>query len=140
QRWQGEHGQQIIQGTIQDITEQRQALERSEAGRQRIEAILRAVPDVALTEVDLEGTVREANHSAERMFGYTRAQLVGSDICILHDPDEYAQIREGIARMQETGEGYTTECELIRGSGERFQAQVSAAPLLNERGEVVGKI
>ena len=140
QRWQGEHGQQIIQGTIQDITEQREALERSEAGRQRIEAILRAVPDVALTEVDLEGTVREANRSAERMFGYTRAQLIGSDICMLHDPDEHAQIREGIARLQETGEGYTTECELIRGSGERFQAQVSAAPLLNERGEVVGKI
>ncbi|MCG5531570.1 PAS domain-containing protein [Halorhodospira halochloris] len=32
------------------------------------------------------------------------------------------------------------ECELIRGTGERFQAQLSVAPLLNERGEVVGKI
>ncbi|MBK1735534.1 hypothetical protein CKO15_09610 [Halorhodospira abdelmalekii] len=140
QRWQDEHGQSIIQGTIQDITEQREALERSEARRQQIEAILRAIPDVALTETDLEGTVREASCSAERMFGYTRAQLIGSNIYTLHDPSDHAQVREKIARLQQTGEGYTTECELIRGTGERFQAQLSVAPLRNERGEVVGEI
>ncbi|BAU57950.2 diguanylate cyclase/phosphodiesterase with PAS/PAC sensor [Halorhodospira halochloris] len=139
-RWQDENGRWIIQGTIQDITEQREALERSEARRQRLEAILETIPDVALTETDLEGTIREASRSAERIFGYSREELLGSDICMLHDPAEHARVREGIARLQRTAQGYSVECELIRGTGERFQAQLSVAPLLNERGEVVGKI
>ncbi|MBK1736125.1 hypothetical protein CKO15_12760 [Halorhodospira abdelmalekii] len=126
--------------SFQDITEQREALERSKARRHRLEAALRAVPDVALIETDLEGTIREASRSAELMFGYSREALLGNDICILHDPTEHEKVREGIARLQQTGEGYATECELIRCSGERFQARLSIAPLLNERGEVVGKI
>ncbi|BAU58669.1 diguanylate cyclase/phosphodiesterase with PAS/PAC sensor [Halorhodospira halochloris] len=140
QRLKDENGQSIIQGTIQDITKQRKALERSEAQRQRLAAILRTVPDVALIETDLEGKVSELNRSAELMFGYSREAFLGSDIYMLHDPAEHAQVREGIARLQRTAQGYSVECELIRGTGERFRAQLSVAPLLNERGEVVGKI
>ncbi|MCG5531569.1 PAS domain S-box protein, partial [Halorhodospira halochloris] len=138
------HKSDLLEQQVAELEAQRQArdqaLQRSEARRQQIEAIFRAIPDVALTETDLEGTVREASNSAEHMFGYTREQLIGSNIYILHDPSEHAQVQKKIARLQQTGEGYTTECELIRGTGERFRAQLSVAPLSNERGEVVGEI
>ncbi|MCG5549391.1 PAS domain-containing protein, partial [Halorhodospira halochloris] len=138
------HKSDLLEQQVAELEAQRQArdqaLQRSETRRQQIEAIFRAIPNVALTETDLEGTVREASHSAEHMFGYTREPLIGSNIYILHDPSEHAQVQKKIARLQQTGEGYTTECELIRGTGERFRAQLSVAPLLNERGEVVGEI
>ncbi|MCG5534424.1 PAS domain-containing protein, partial [Halorhodospira sp. 9621] len=140
QRWQDEHGQWIIQGTLQDITEQREALDRSNARRQEVESILEAIPGVSVAQVDLEGEVREASRSAEWILGCPRDELIGKSFLDFHEPGDRAQVAEAVNALQKAGQSHCGEYELIRGNGERFRAQVNVVPLLDERGQVVGRI
>nr|WP_255772073.1 MULTISPECIES: PAS domain-containing protein [Halorhodospira] len=140
QRWQDEHGQWIIQGTIQDITEQREALDRSDARRQELESILEAIPGVSVAQVDLDGVVREASRSAEWILGCSRDELIGKSFLDFHKPGDRAQVAEAVNALQKAGQSHSGEYELIRGNGERFRAQVNVVPLLDERGQVVGRI
>ncbi|MFP4649169.1 MAG: PAS domain S-box protein [Halorhodospira sp.] len=127
-------------GFEQDVTEHRQLLERSEERRQQLEAILDAVPGVSLAQVDLVGVIEEASQSAERILGCSRAELIGSNFRSFHEPADQARVGRAIADLQRAGQTHTAEYDLIRGSGQRFRARLTVAPLVNGRGEVVSKL
>ena len=139
-QWRDEHGSWIVQTIVQDITEYRQVLDRVEERRQQLEAILQAETSVSLIQTDLHGTICEASRSAELLFGYPREALIGRDVRTLHEPEDRAEVAEGIEWLRRTRQEYTREYELIRSDGERFRARVSVAPVLNAQGELIGRL
>jgi PAS domain S-box-containing protein len=62
----------LVAAAIRDVTERRKM-------EQRFRGLLEAAPD-GMIIVDAKGTVVLANAQAERLFGYTRAELVGSSV------------------------------------------------------------
>ena len=66
----------------------REALEQeAEGGRARLQAIFDAVVDAIVT-VDKHGRILQWGSSAQRIFGYASAEIVGADLAILMpDPD-----------------------------------------------------
>lgn len=68
-------------------------------------AILESALDCIIT-MDSRGIVREWNPAAERTFGYSRAEAVGSELAQLIIPPELrSRHREGLGRYLETGQG-----------------------------------
>jgi PAS domain S-box-containing protein len=74
-------------GIFQDITERRLAQVESNRDRDRFQGIFNAVADGVFISDPATGRFTEINHSAARMFGYDKAELVGCD---------YGQVSSGV--------------------------------------------
>src|SRR5947207_2047396 len=60
--------------------------------------------DDAIVSKDLDGTIRSWNRSAERIFGFTADEAIGSSIRIIIPDDRQAEEDEVLAKMR-LGEG-----------------------------------
>jgi PAS domain S-box-containing protein len=86
-RWkmqEGRSGREIIETSF-DITERKRALEQEEQSRAvilaeaRFRELIENAPD-AILQVDPNGKIVVVNHTAERMFGYAREELLGESV------------------------------------------------------------
>lgn len=84
-----------VQLTVQQL---RASLNEQKRLAAEFSSVLRAATEHSIIATDLEGTITLFSEGAERMLGYTAAELVGrSTPAVLHDPDEVA------ARASELG-------------------------------------
>jgi PAS domain S-box-containing protein len=81
--------------------------QRVEVSRQEGDARLRAIIDTAvdgIITIDASGTIESFNAAAERLFGYTAADVIGRNVSLLM-PAPYREEHDGyIARYLHTGE------------------------------------
>lgn len=116
-----------------DITHQlraESALRRSEALNQ---AILQSSLDCILT-MNEAGRIVEFNSSAERMFGYSRAEAVGGSMKEMMIPAALrAEHEQGLARYLATGEErlmrQRTRTTALRRNGETFPVELTVVPV-----------
>ena len=111
-----------ITGSAQpaDELDSARALDDSEA---RLQAILTAAVDGIIT-IDERGIIESANAATERMFGYDRDELVGSNVSMLMPQPHRDQHDQFIANYLTTGEakiiGIGREVEARRKDGTTF--------------------
>lgn len=87
-----------------------------------------------IISVDLQRQIFEFNPAAEREFGYARSEVLGRAVDML-----YAEPAEGAALSAQTlRTGFSGELWNRRKDGTRFCAYVSASPLHDAGGAVVG--
>jgi PAS domain S-box-containing protein len=108
-------------------------LRRSE---ERLQAVIESSP-LAIMEVDLETRVVRWNSAAERIFGWTRDEMLGrTDMPMVQDSrkDEGAQLR-GTLREGHGFSGYETVRQ--RKDGKLIDVSIAAAPVRDASGHVV---
>lgn len=136
-----EDGQPFLIATIEDITGQilaRKALTESE---QHLRLIFESLRDYAIMTVDPDGLVTSWNSGAERIFGYTAAEIVGKDSSILWIPEHREQHFPSTERETARKQGHWTgERWQQRKDGTRFFASGTLRPMLDEAGAIVGFI
>jgi len=107
---------------------------REAQARQR--AMIACSP-IALYSTDTEGRVLSWNESAERLFGWSAAEIVGQPLPIIPPGpgDEYASLRRRVLQ----GETFTG-LELVRRrrDGTLCDVSMAVAPLLDASGRVIG--
>ncbi len=86
-------------GVFWDVTERKRALRES---RDRLAVIANTAMEGIIT-IDERGTIESVNPSAERMFGYTRAEMVGQNVKILMPPPFREEHDNFLARYLKTG-------------------------------------
>jgi len=121
----------LVCSTIRDVTERSQ-----DEARARLAAIVEASDDCIIGET-LEGIVTSWNRAAERIFGYTAAEIVGSPFAILCPPDrvdEHNEILRRIARGERVA-----HYEVLRRTkeGRHIIASIAASPVRNREGVIV---
>lgn len=97
-----QHRAEIVHGTIQDITQIKEAqikLSESERGYRVLSDNMRDL--VSLHELD--GTLRFASHSFKRITGYAPNELVGHSFYLWLHPDDVATLRNEIDRQLRMG-------------------------------------
>ena len=104
-------------------------LVRVEASEARSAAIVRTALDCIIT-IDAQGRICEFNHSAERTFGYARAEAIGSDLANLIIPPAHRLAhREGIKRYLQTGVSRVldrrVEVTAMRANGSEFPVELA---------------
>lgn len=124
--------------SFRDVTEQ---LETEEALRERtqvFEAILSASP-VAIDVLDRDGNVILWNEAAERIFGWSAAEVVGGAPPMVPEGQrpEFESVLDAVLR-DERRMGYETRRR--RKDGSLVDVAVWAAPLEDEEGEVTGAV
>ncbi len=98
-------------------------------------------PDAVLVS-DREGIIRFWNHGAERMFGYTAAEVVGQSLDLIIPENLRNRHWEGYQRVMATGETkYRTGLLSSPGickDGNRISLEFSMALLRDEAGAMAG--
>jgi PAS domain S-box-containing protein len=118
-----------IGSQIGQYIERKSAEEAVRTSEARKAGVLASVPDAIVT-IDQKGQLREFNHGAERMFGYSAAEVLGKEMASLIVPERLrAQHRFGIARYLETGVSSLldrrVEMPALRADGSEFPVELS---------------
>ena len=112
-----------------------------EQAEQRLlhERILDSATDYAIVSTDPEGRVTRWNAGAERILGWTEAEMLGQPLDGFFTPEDRAADRPGIEMRlaQERGGAPDERCHL-RKDGTRFWASGELMPLRTEGGETIG--
>jgi PAS domain S-box-containing protein len=104
----------------------------------RFRELIEEAPD-AILQVDERGTIVIANRTAERMFGYTREELLGSNIDQLVPQAKRAAHAEQRARFLSHGvplamEKRVADLHALRKDGSEFPAEIGLSPVKTEAG------
>lgn len=119
--------------TFVDITERKQA---ADAVVRRLAAIVESAVDAILSE-DLDGTIRTWNRGAERLYGYSSKEAVGTSVKMLVPKDrteEWNRVMSQLARGEQTE---PIETESIRKDGQRVAVAITTSPIRDGAGAVV---
>ncbi|EYB69564.1 PAS/PAC sensor protein [Deinococcus phoenicis] len=121
----------LAAGVVSEL-ELRRALNERRRSEQLREAVLTSALDAVIT-MNVRGLIEEWNPAAERLFGYTRDEVLGRDLSDLIIPERLRTgHRQGLARYLRTGEGpvlgQRLEVPARRRSGEEFPCELAITP------------
>ncbi|MCC7180220.1 MAG: PAS domain S-box protein [Acidobacteria bacterium] len=127
--------------THTEITHRRMADEARTAAQRRFEALFQFAPD-GLVIATSEGTITQVNHQAERLFGYTAAELVGAPVEVLVPGDtrsghrEHRRAYSALAHPRLMGSD-AQRLRAVRKDGTEFFAEVALGPIEVDEGLAV---
>ena len=115
-----------------DVSEQR------DLGR-RYQLLVDRVQEYAIFLLDTQGRVKTWNAGAERIKGYTGAEIVGRELSVFYTPEDLAAGYPAKAlRMAESNGHHAFEGWRLRKDGSRFWASVVITALRDSSGRLTG--
>ena len=120
-------------GVHSDITERKQA----EAWRIQLAAIIESSGD-AIVSKDFDSNVTSWNTAAERMFGYSAREMVGTSIRRLIPPDRQGEEEEIMSSIERGERTLYFETVRLTKSGGRIDVSITVSPIKDAAGKVVG--
>lgn len=112
---------------LQDVTEYRRLLRHLKASERKYRAILDTATD-AILSIDETHRIVLFNDAAERIFGYSRAEVLGKDLDLLIPPcygDHRAYVRRYLETRSPRVLGQTLSLTAVRKSGEEFPVELA---------------
>ncbi|MBX2926141.1 MAG: MEKHLA domain-containing protein [Chitinophagaceae bacterium] len=105
------------------------------------QAMLAAIIDSsedAIISKDLNSRITSWNKAAERMFGYTEAEIIGLPIHMLIPPDRQKEEDEIIAILKQGKRVEHFETVRITKTGKKLNISLTISPLKDANGKIVG--
>jgi PAS domain S-box-containing protein len=117
------------EGSLEDITERKQAARAMEESEARKGAILDSASDAVIT-IDEGGRISEFNPAAEKMFARPRANVMGQELAeLIIPPSLRDRHRHGLQRYLEDGHGTLLgkriETTAMRADGKEFPVELT---------------
>jgi PAS domain S-box-containing protein len=115
------------------------AIEREigEGTARRLAAIVDSSEDPIISKT-LDGTITSWNQAAERLFGYTAAEVVGRNVMILFPPDRVEEEARILARIGAGERVESFETIRLHKDGSGIDVSLTVSPLKDRRGNVIG--
>jgi len=118
----------LIDGTIQ---------QQSEAMRERLAAIVDSSDDAIIGKT-LEGHITSWNRGAERLYGYTAAEVLGQPITLLIPPDLPDELPAILERLRRGEHIEHYETQRLRKDGTRIEVSLTISPIRDSTGRIIG--
>jgi PAS domain S-box-containing protein len=116
-----------------DIGERR----RAEEARARLAAIVESSDDAIISK-DLNGIIQSANGGAERVFGYSAAELVGRPVTVLIPEERQAEETDILGRLRRGERVEHFETVRVRRDGRRIDVSLTVSPVRDSSGAIIG--
>jgi diguanylate cyclase (GGDEF)-like protein/PAS domain S-box-containing protein len=117
----------------QDVTERKKAEEEL----QRLASIVEFSEDAIISK-NMDGVITSWNRGAEKIYGYTRGEVVGRDLSFLLPPERQAEIQ---AIMERVLSGHPIECletQRLTKTGSVLDVSLSVSPVKDASGHIAG--
>ena len=110
---------------------------RAEEAMKRLADIVESSP-AAIVSAAPDGTIMSWNPAAQRIFGYSAAEIVGANISALIPEDRVRERAEIVARITRGERTVDFETVRVRKGGERFPVAITMSPIRSAAGEIIG--
>jgi PAS domain S-box-containing protein len=120
-------------GTAQDVTELRQAEEKS----LKLGAIVESSGDAIISKT-LEGIITSWNKQAMNLFGYTAAEAVGKHISLLFPEYKLSEEEMIISNIKQGKVIPSYETERVKKDGTIFPISATISPIFDGYGNIIG--
>jgi len=120
-------------GVSRDITEIKKGEE--------VQALLAAIvtsSDDSVTSEDLHHIITSWNTGAERMYGYTREEMIGTNSHKMVPEEEMGALHDILQQVVKGEHVEHFNTFRIRKDGKRVEISLSLSPILDHRGQIVG--
>jgi PAS domain S-box-containing protein len=118
---------------FEDIT----ARKKIEAQRSFLAAIVDSSYDAIIGKT-LDGEITSWNKSAERIYGYTAAEMIGNNISLLVPPERQEEVAALLRKVRNCERIEHHETERVRKNGERITVSLTLSPIVDDSGNVLG--
>jgi PAS domain S-box-containing protein len=122
-----------ISKIARDITSQKQ----SDQLRFWMSAIVESSDDAILSK-NLNGTITSWNRAAERIFGYTEAEVIGKSILMLIPEELHAEEKTILEKLRAGERIDHFETIRLRKNGEQINVSLTISPVRDASGTIVG--
>ena len=128
-------GVQVVGAVLafHDITERKYA----EEVRERLAAIVESSQDAILSKT-VDGFITSWNIGAEKMYGYTAAEAVGTHISLISPPERIDELEKILVKLRRGERIEHLETVRVRKDGTRIDVSISISPIKDDRGRIVG--
>ncbi len=116
-----------------DVTEAKQAEQQSA----KLAAIIESSDDAIISKT-LDGIITSWNHSAERMFGYTEAEMIGQSIMKLLPEDRQDEEPQIIGRLKNGERVAHFETKRVTSDGQIIDVSLSISLIWDAHGNIAG--
>ena len=127
------HGERCVLSLVRDVAERR----RAEQTRSLLAAIVQSNDDAILSG-DLNWNVTSFNPGAEKLYGYTAAEILGQPLDRLIPPERRDEIKTMRSEIKTHRKVWRFETQRLKKDGTRFDASLTLSPVYDEHGAVVG--
>lgn len=103
----------------------------------RLAAIIQDSEDAILSK-DLNGIILDWNPAAERLYGYSRQEIVGQSVAILFPPELKAQVPANLEHIANGESIRLHDTVRVRKNGTRVAVSATISPVRDEAGRVIG--
>ncbi len=118
---------------VEDITERK----KREEEHYRLAAIVESSTDAIISK-SLDDKIIDWNQAAERLFGYSAAEVIGLSVHIITPPEFYQEEEEFFQKLQSGIHIQNHETERIRKDGKRVKISLSISPIKDSKGQITG--
>ena len=113
------------------------ARQRAEEVRVRLAAIIESSED-AIIGKDLNGAVTSWNKSAEKMFGYTAGEMIGTSIQRLVPADYQVEEEQIMAQVRRGESVQHFDTTRLTKEGRRLAVSIAVSPIRDSAGKIIG--
>jgi PAS domain S-box-containing protein len=124
---------QYVVSVWRDITDRRRSEERD-----RTLAAIVTTSDDAIVSKTLDGIVTSWNPAAERLFGWTAAEMIGTSIARIIPLERREELARILATLRRGEQVDHFETKRVTKDGRLLDISVSISPLIDSSGRVIG--
>jgi|GEM_PF-374383 len=118
---------------FRDVTERK----RNDELRAQIVAIVESSDDAIIGQT-LNGTILSWNAAAERIYGYTAAEMLNCSMALLWPPDHSEELTQMLQQLAAGGRISAYETTCIRKDGQRITVSLTVSPIKDSSGALIG--
>ena len=119
------------------IITQRKQPEKPDMVAARLAAIVESSDDAIISK-DLEGIITSWNHGAEKIFGYTAGEMVGTSILRLIPVEQHDEEKHILETLRSGKSVRHFETLRLTKEGRRIDVSVTVSPIKNASGRIIG--
>ena len=116
-----------------DITDRK----RAEEALRRAAAIIESTDDAVIGKT-LGGVITTWNAGAERLYGWTAAEILGQSVARILPPDRQDEFQSLLQRIGAGGRVSRLETRRLRRDGSAFDVSLTLSPVRDDFGRIVG--
>ena len=127
----------IVAGTILVLAAVTAERRQAEAMRAQLAAIVDSSEEAIIGKT-LDGRITSWNRGAERLYGYTAAEVLGHPIALLLPPDRRDELPEMLARLRRGQHIAHYATQHVAKDGTRYDVALTIAPIRDGAGQLSG--